>query len=251
MSDAGPAEWAFHKFALIVTGHGEREHLPKLFRPLTTEGRCSFQVVHQFGQRSPISSARRLKMVGKGKRIPDKDEGIGLKARACLSRNGGFDFVLLVDDLEQDRVEDAEAVYRRYREALDALLSPVGLAARASVHFLVNMLEAYYFADSSAMNSVLETTVEDHSGDVETIRHPKNEIKKLVAGRGFDERKDGGAILGRLNIDKVLSRPETCRSLRTAFAWCRRAMGEPATERFRLLDGEPWPVTAGQLDRLP
>jgi len=111
-------------------------------------------------------------MVGRGEIIPDKDEDIGLKARKFLGE--GHDFILLIDDLEHDRAEEAEEVYARYRAALDVMLTPRGLESRASVHFLVNMLEAYYFADATAVNSVLGTDLEDFDGDVETIPHPKN-----------------------------------------------------------------------------
>jgi hypothetical protein len=41
-------------------------------------------------------------------------------------------------------------------------------------------------------------------GDVETIRHPKNELKKLYPG--FDEVKNGGCILDCLNVEHFLSR---------------------------------------------
>jgi hypothetical protein len=131
---------------------------------------------------------------------------------------------------------------------------PLGLEARASVHFLVNMIEAYYFADAPAVNAVLGTEMVDFAGDVETIPHPKNRRKEIVAGlgrgRSFDEVEHGRAIVERLNVAKVLGTAQTCRSLRTAFAWCRRAMGLPATELFRLADGQLSPITGAQLDRL-
>ncbi len=43
------------------------------------------------------------------------------------------------------------------------------------------MIEAYYFADSHAINRalVLGTPLQDHSGDVEKIPHPKNELNKI------------------------------------------------------------------------
>jgi len=254
MSSGGePSGWRFYRFALFVTGHGERDFLPELFQPLVKDGHCHFRVVYQLRQRSPIrSKARQLEMVGRGKKIPDKDEEIGLNARKYLT--GGHDFILLIDDLEQARAEQAEAVYHRYREALDVMLSPLQLQARASVHFLVNMLEAYYFADAAAVNAVLGTKLTDFDGDVETIPHPKNQLKTIASGLGrgisFDEVKDGRAILRKLDVAKVLSRPETCRSLRTAFGWCCRAMGLLPTELFRLVDGQLSPVTVGQLDRL-
>ena len=81
----------------------------------------------------------------------------------------------------------------------------------------MNMLEAYYFADASAINAVLNTALGDYESDVESIRHSKNELKKAFAG--FDEVEHGGRILARLDIPHVLSRPETCAALRTLFAW--------------------------------
>ena len=245
--------WSFHRFALFVTGDGERDFLPRLYRPLEAEGHCHFRVVHQLGQRSPIRSrARQLEMVGRGKKIPDKDEDIGLKARKYFAE--GYNFIVLIDDLEQDRAEEASAVYDRYRAAFDVMLSPLQLQARASVHFLVNMLEAYYFADAPAVNAVLGTNLADFEGDVEAISHPKSDLKKIAAALGpgvsFDEIEHGREILERLDIAKVLSRPETCRSLRTAFGWCSRAIGRRPTDLFRLIDGQLSPVTAAQLDRL-
>jgi hypothetical protein len=248
-----PSGWPFFKFALFVTGKGERDFLPGLFRLLEKDGHCHFRVVHQLRQLSPIrSKARQQEMVGRGKKITDKDEDIGLRARRYFG--DGYDFILLIDDLERDRVEAAEAVYDRYRAAFDVMLSPRQLQGRASVHFLVNMLEAYYFADAPAVNAVLGTELADFEGDVETIPHPKNQLKEIVSalgsGRSFDEIEHGRAILQQLDVAKVLSRPDTCRSLRTAFAWCCRAMGLPPTELFRLGDGQLSPVTSAQLDRL-
>jgi hypothetical protein len=83
MSGGGEtSSWSFYKFALFVTGDGERDFLPELFRPLVAGGHCYFKAVHQLGQRSPRRpKAKPLNMVGRGKMIPDKDEDIGLKAR--------------------------------------------------------------------------------------------------------------------------------------------------------------------------
>ena len=38
------------------------------------------------------------------------------------------------------------------------------MSARAAVHFPVNMLEAYYFADAKAVNQALNTDLEDLGG---------------------------------------------------------------------------------------
>jgi len=244
-------------FGLIVTGKTERTHLPKLFRSLVASGICAFQVIQFTGQRSPITSEKqKLKMVGQGKTIPDKDvEQIGLPARRYLNAHQ-CRFVILIDDLEHDRREQARQIFERYRTALDTVLTSEQ-QGRASVHFLVNMLEAYYFAHAGAVNAVLalEPPLADYEGDVETIRHPKNDLKKLYPG--FDEVDDGGKILDRLDIEHVLARPETCAWLRTLFAWCIGILALYPDEdycpsvslvaKYRLEDGILSEITQSQL----
>jgi len=207
----------FH-YGLIVTGEGEREHLPKLFKSLMTTGICTFKVIRFIGQRSPITSEKKkYKMVGSGKIIPDRDQDeIGLPARKYLQKDPCC-LVILVDDLEHDRRANAQEVFNRYRQALDTILTD-SQKNRASVHFLVNMLEAYYFADAQSLNTVLslKPSLEDHKGDIEDIPHPKAEILKLYPH--FDEKDDGGKILNTIDIEHVLSRPDTCAWLRTLFA---------------------------------
>jgi hypothetical protein len=248
---------SFFHFGLIVTGKGERTHLPKLFKSLMASGICTFQVIGFIGQRSPITSdKKKLKMVGSGKSIPDKDErDIGLPARRYLSTNRCA-YVLLIDDLEHDRRKHVQQIFDRYRQAFDKIL-PEEQKHRASVHFLVNMLEAYYFADTAAVNKVLETSLSDYSGDVETIRHPKNDLKNLYSG--FDEVQHGGSILDCLNVEHVLSRPDTCASLRTLFAWSSKVLAEystpsaenqPPVDPYRLQDGILSEITKSQLDHV-
>jgi hypothetical protein len=239
--------WAFFKIALIVTGEGEERFLPDLFQSLMSEGHCVFAVARRVQQLSPIASEKRVaRMVGRGSPLASRDEEIGLLARRCLQ---DFDFVVLVDDLESDRRARVRDVYGRYRQAMDLMLDPIGLGARASIHFLVNMIEAYYFADASAINEVLGTTLANHEGDVEEIRHPKNYLKAIHSG--FDEVKHGEKIVKRLDVPHVLSRPETCKSLRTLFGWCSKAIGRPRDGVYRLDDGEYNEVTRPQLDALP
>ena len=239
--------WRFFRFGLIVTGKTEENCLPSLFRSISATGRCSFKVIRRIGQRSPIkSSGRRLRMIGAGKTIPDKDaEAIGFPARKFLSSETHF--VILVDDLEAGRSEEIRQIFDRHRLALDTILQP-DQARRASVHFLVNMLEAYYFADARAVNAVLGTELEDYEGDVEAIRHPKNELKRLY--RGFDEMEHGCRILDTLRVCHVLSRRDTCSSLRTMFAWICKAIGEPEGEAYQLLKGRYSDVTRDQLRTL-
>lgn len=244
MSDPG---WPFFRIALLVTGKGEGLFLPRLFRSLEAEGHCSFQIGGRIPQLRPRTSKKRLKSVGKGNQVPSGDEIIGLQARGYL-RNG-YHYVILVDDLEHDFRDQAEDVFRRYRTALDVVLRPEGLSSRASVHFLVNMLEAYYFADAAAINAVLGTTLADHEGDVETIRHPKNELKRHHPG--FREIQHGQAIVESLDVPHVLSNPETCQSLRTLFGWCSRAIGREFTDVYQLAHGEYFEVTRPQIDALP
>jgi hypothetical protein len=229
--------WFFFRIALLVTGKGEGQFLPRLFRSLEAEGHCSFEVGRWIRQLRPKASNKPLKGVGKGHQLPKGDEAIGLAARGYL-RNG-YHYVILVDDLAHDFRDQADAVFQRYRVALDTILGPAGLSSRASVHFLVNMLEAYYFAHADAINAVLGTQLADFAGDVETIRHPKNELKKLHPG--FDEIEHGRAIIECLDVAHVLSNPATCRSLRTLFGWCSKAIGRDVDDVYQLASGSYYP----------
>lgn len=182
-------------------------------------------------------------MVGSGKMIPDRDViEIGLPARNYLSSETRY--LLLIDDLEAGRSDDVQDIFFRYRRAFDTILTAIQ-SRRASVHFLVNMLEAYYLADSQAVNSVLDTEFDDYEGDVETIRNPKACMKKLHPG--FDTVKDGCRIIGSLAIPHVLSRKDACASLRTLFAWVYKAIGEPDCELRQHLVGGYNDVTKGQI----
>jgi uncharacterized protein DUF4276 len=249
VSDANVASnWMFYKFGMLVTGKGEGAFLPSFMRSLAGAGNCTFQVIGIVPQRSPITSQKKkLKMIGSGKAIPDKDTSeIGLPARNYLNKNPSS-FVILVDDLEHDRREKHQETFERYRMALDNVL-PENCSHRASVHFLVNMMEAYYFADADAINAVLGTSLLDFEGDVETIRHPKGDLK--LAKPGFDELTDGRKIVERLDLEKVLSNPETCASLRTLFKWCWRAKRDSYSDRFQLEIGSCSPITEHQIEAL-
>lgn len=239
--EADAVRWRHLRFGLIVTGEAEENCLPELSRILASEGTCSFTVIRRIGQRSPIRSERRkLQMIGAGKSIPDKDaEQIGFPARQFLRDRG--DFVILVDDLEASRSEDVDAVFGRYRVALDTILGK-RMSAKAGVHFLVNMLEAYYLADANAVNHVLGTDLEDFDGDVETIRHPKGRLRSIHAE--FDEKEHGPLIVAVLNIPHVLAHEERCASLRTMFEWASVAANRTAwLPKGRLHD-----TTKGQID---
>lgn len=240
--------WTFYRFGLLVTGECEAEFLPTFLRSIQAAGNCTFETIRRVEQRSPISSTRRqLRMTGSNKSIPDRDaEQIGLPARNYLNRHQNS-FVLLVDDLERDRRPRHQETFERYRAAFDSVL-PGDLRCRASVHFLVNMLEAYYFADPDTLNEVLDIDPPAFNGDVETIPNPKAELKKLTSG--FDEVRHGQQIVARLDLCKVLGNPETCTSLRTLFKWCCQAKQEPESDRFQLRSGRCCPVTGGQLSQL-
>jgi uncharacterized protein YktA (UPF0223 family) len=234
----------FFRFGLIVTGKCEEKHLAKLFRSLTVYG-CTFQVIRRIGQLNPKTSSKKRKVkqfVGSHKKlpIPEKDVyQISELTRNYLKKNP-CSFVLLIDDLEYERTNIAQQVFDRYRQALDYLLDD-NQKQRVSVHFLVNMLEAYYFADVNAVNSVLSTDLKDYEGDVETIRHPKGELKQLY--KGFDEIEHGGQILSRLDVEQILSNPETCASLRTLYQWCWKSMGLAPTDKYQLVNGKLSEIT--------
>ena len=158
-------------------------------------------------------------MVGKGQRLTTKDEEeIGLPARRFLTDNNAS-FVILVDDLEEDRRGSVDQVFARYRTVLNEVLARPDLQKRASVHFFVNMLEAYYFAHSDAVNTAAgaNVLVHDHADDVENIGHPKNELKRIWPT--FDEIIHGEQIVQSLDMDHILNNPEHCQWLRSLFAW--------------------------------
>lgn len=245
-----PSQCCYFKFGLLVTGDTEEQHLPKLFRTLMEKGICTFEVIRKIDQLSPITSTRRrANIVGTTQPISNKDQDqIALPSRRYLQKHPCA-YVLLIDDLEHHRRDQAEQTFKRYRQILDSILSDEQ-QQRASVHFLVNMIEAYYFADAQAINQVLGTNLADYSEDVETIRHPKGELKQIFPG--FDEVKHGGEILKCLNVDHVLSRPETCASLRTLFSWCVKILQQYPQEklfvddRYCLVTGNRYPITDGQ-----
>ena len=255
--DTQPAEYsqyAFFRFGLIVTGKTERQHLERLFKSLTRTGICNFKVIERVNQLGAITSPKRLakrrKALRNGKDILDKADIIGSKARRHL-KNNTCCFVLLIDDLEYANRDQARQVFDRYRSAFDKVLDE--LKHLASVHFLVNMLEAYYFADAQAINAVLGTRLSDYEGDVEEIHHPKHKLEGLYSN--FDTIKHGGAILNEINIEHILSRPDTCASLRTLFAWCVKVLetysGHDCTgfyDTYKLHDGKLSEITGTQLD---
>ena len=248
LSDSGgDQDWRFTYFGLIVTGHAEERCLPALFRIMEATGMCAFQVIRRIKQRSPRSKRNEQRMVGSGKKIPNRDAtDIGLPARHFLTSEDMF--VLLVDDLEAARSDRRKEIFDRYRRALDTMLIP-SQTCRASVHFLVNMLESYFFANSDAVNAVLGTNMEDYEGDVETIRNPKAQIRSIHSG--YKVIDDGCQIIRRLDVAHVLSRRDACCSLRTMFAWVHKAVGEPESEVAQFLAGRRSDVTEAQICALP
>jgi hypothetical protein len=258
MSDVEKESRCCHhcQFGLIVTGHGEQDFLPGLFSELTSKAGCSFKVLRKVGQRKPIGERKRQKMVGRGGRSPTKDEEeIGIPVRLFL-RGQPCHFVILIDDVESDRRPELDAIWNRYRTALDTLLTP-DERSRASVHFLANMLEAYYFADSNAVNTAFTVPLlaNDAGGDVEQIRNPKNDLKNLArsAGVSFDEVIDGRKIVSKLNVSHILSEPSRCAFLRALFGWCVRKLmencpvwDESLASDFHLAEGVHAPLTGKQ-----
>jgi hypothetical protein len=237
--------WKFVKFGLIVTGKGEREFLPSLFRDLTRSGHCSFSVIKMVRQLDPVTSVKRraAKVVGSGKLAFDKyEEDIGVAARRFIGK-GEYHFVILLDDLEGHNRDRIEAKFRRYREPLDGLLQ--SSRDRAAVHFFRNMLEAYFLSDTAAVNAVLGTSLTDYECDVEVEPNPKRTIRK--AAKRYREIEDGKAIVARLDLQHVLGNASTCASLRSLIAWCSEKMGKPFSERYRLSSGAYLIVTGRQL----
>jgi hypothetical protein len=237
--------WHVFHFGLLVTGRTEENPLPKLFNALQSQpevqGRCHFEVIRFINQLRPKKKKQGINIVGKNKEIPDKTTHIGFAARKYINKSEHH-YVLLIDDLEYEWKEVAFDIFQLYRDIFDVILK--AKKHRAAVHFLVYMLEAYYFADANAINSVLSTNLKDYEGDVETIRHPKGELKRLF--KGFDEIKHGGEIISRLDVEQILSNWETCASLRTLLKWCWKKMGQVPTDKYQLLNGKLSEVTRSQ-----
>ncbi len=88
----------------------------------------------------------------------------------------------------------------------------------------------------------------------EDIPNPKSELRKLYPD--FDEIEDGGKILGLLDVEHVLSNPDTCVWLRTLFAWCVKALEQyPHYEtltlpEYQLHDEKLQSITVEQIDNL-
>jgi len=256
-----PPSWYMIRLQLLVTGKGERQKIEELFRPLLACGFLIFEPPVKIEQLSPTKE--HLTVTGTEKKVINKrDEQIGLIARRFLigGKSDERRILILLDDLEGARSDLADSVFSRYRDALDVFLTPHGKEQCASVHFLRNMLEAYYWADPDAVSKSMNELHPGHgkrpfvgcSGDVETIRHPKNDLKDYYGS--FDEIRDGGKILENIDVSRVLGNPETCRALRTMFHWCiEKLSAHPNFEQWRsasplppLAERKLWPVTAGQ-----
>ncbi|MFM8007533.1 MAG: hypothetical protein ACKO86_21915, partial [Dolichospermum sp.] len=114
----------------------EEEHLPSLLKNLTKTGICTFKIIRRIGQLSPRTSVKKhtLSVIGTNKKdLNQNQQIIGRTARDYLLKNP-CRYLLLVDDLEKDRVNKAPQVFRVYKEALDGIL--LAQKNRASVHFL-------------------------------------------------------------------------------------------------------------------
>lgn len=241
--------WRRATFFLIVTGEGERESLPELFRRFCywSHGLATFQVLRRIGQYRPKKSSRHIEL-GTLIPIPDKITEAWLHSRKHLASDDSF--VLLVDDLEWNDRNDIQHIFELYRPRQE-LFGPLSAENRVGVFFLRMMLEAYYWSDLRSVEEILGTPRSRPciDGDPEEIRHPKTQLK--AHWPTFKEREHAGPILKRLNVDQVLGDPSTCASLRTIYAWCSRAMGFRDSDRFRLQDGRRCPVTSPQIDRFP
>ncbi len=251
--------FTFHKFGLMVTGESESAALPSLFRSLMEHGNCTFEFFQKIDQlRAKTSQKHPLKVVNTDKTLPDKDAAIGFDARRYLSnqKDGYTHHVILIDDLEGLNENDARNAYERYRVAL-VKINPKD-EHRVSIHYLINMLEAYYFVNTDALNSFVnpeglpesqKIIFDNYSNDVEDMPHPKSAIKSKFAKnkyRAFNEKQAAQEIIPQLNVPLILSNPDTCAGLRTLFKWCWGAIGEPHEERFCFEEGKLYEITRYQ-----
>lgn len=226
---------------------------------------CSVRMLRWFPQLAPPGSGALLEQGG-GKELTDRQAELGVEVRNALAPRFGraFDLVVFVDDLEHAFRARRREKFLLYREAIDRMLAREGrpdeiLRRRASVHFLVNMVEAYFFADPATFRSVLgidpprvETLPSSESSatpNPEDIKHPKGQIERILGelGRSYHETDDGAGLLEQLDAEVVLADPDTCASLRTLFAWCWNRMGLERGEEFQLRAGRLDEMTAPQI----
>lgn len=213
------SEQCYHlKFCLFVTGKGETQYLPKLFSYISRSGICAFQVSQHVGQLRPRTSPKRAaRIIGTSKQLPGKDfDKISAPARRHIQEDP-CSRIILIDDLEGIDEQEAKKTFDRYRQALDAGLG--SYSKRGSVHFLVNMFEAYFFADPTALSESLGVSIAQasYNGDVETILNPKAKLKQIFSN--YKEAEHPGPILDRFCLAYALANPEYCRSLRTCVKW--------------------------------
>lgn len=241
------------EFILAVTGHTEvkcaarivRKSLPNLPR------RVEVDVVRRVPQRPRIRL--RNKTPTRSQIIPDHQK-LALDLPKLLAQNPDRYFLWL-DDLEkgEDR-QNPTSHYRYYRDLIEGAVTG-DFRRRCSVHFLVNMLENYFFGHTSVVNEVLKTSLTDHDGDCENIRSAAgklNEFAKSVSQSSqYHKTTHGTEIARKLDIERILGNPQTCRALRTLVAWCWNTVGEQPTGRFQLAEGSFWSITAVQLSPEP
>lgn len=253
------SEWREIRLRFFVTGKGEAIFLKDFFSQLAyfNSGVLIIDTSRDFPQLSVRGSTKRYvsdKYESKKGPLSRVELAAENRIRPWLTMSGNH-LAILIDDLESSRRSFASSQYTFYREAIDQQLDGVGnLKDRFSVHFFVNMVEAYFFADHQSVNGVCGTSLDEHPGDVENIRHPKNRLKELVSnlsrGSQFHEVRDGQAIAKKLNLAKVLDNPEHCRALRALVAWIWEAIGQERGEEYQLQNGRYWDVTVSQL-RVP
>lgn len=257
MSDANP--WQPVRIQLVVTGRGEAKCAANLVgKVIHAAGRAIHPLEAVAADQRPrkqIRNISKLLPAQAGRQVPTKRH---LEVIRELGKRLADPAVIciLIDDLEKGERQAAAAHFEYYRRMLDDIPAK-NAAARSSVHFLVNMLEAYFFHDVEATNQVIEgLELGRHDGDVEDISHPKNalenEIKQRIGrDRGYRETDDAVKIVRHLNLETVLADPDQCRSLRTLVAWCWEQIGQERTDQFQLKGGAYWDVTASQLRERP
>lgn len=206
------------RIGLIVTGKGEASFLHDLFnREMMPRAYCLFEVVRYFPQLRPTNAQlKKQTITGTNQPAPTRDQELGLAAFGYL-RSNERSFIMVVDDLEGD---PPVPVFERYRKALDSVIQKPGLDKRAAVYFLANMIEAYYFAHSAAVNVVAGRDIldADHPTDVETINHPKRRLRGIW--NEFHEIRHGKKIIAQLDLQRVLQRPTECCWIRALLTWC-------------------------------
>ena len=244
---------------LITTGQCEHRALgPSLQRVFAGHG---VEFRSPYAEPADSLTSGRLSYPAPETRAPSLVDRLLTRIAGELSRRGGCDYVIAIDDLELLNVATPQNVTRLVRDAAVRSLgaTPTHHALgrfqeRCSFHLLCPMLEAYFYGEPAALTragasrpAILDPAYHlevFRSSDVEYLgpadeaghdwrtsdraRHPKRYLRFLAAPGEYKETKGGCAALRDLDWEQVFARqPPGVAFARSLFDDVADALGVP------------------------